>query len=181
MRAATLLTVWAIALPLALWAQAGTPSSDGSLGVLKVISVRKMTSEEYARRVSDYMGATHVVRLRFEAPTNRSVFLYAPYCGKPAGYVLERNEGKVRWLAANPGEDSSKSPGFRRLEGETGSCWLLMTAGAAYEWEEETEPRAPVEEARSVFLTGSKGQEPTELISPWYTVSKDSQPYGTTR
>jgi hypothetical protein len=56
-----------------------------------------------------------------------------------------------------------------------------MTAGAAYEWEMETEPKAPIEEARSVFVKGGKDQEPVELISAWYTVTKDSHVPGRTR
>lgn len=180
MRGALLLVfVWAVALPS--WPQFANSNRDSLLGVLKVISVRKMTDEEYTKRVSDYVGATHIVRLRFEAPKDRIVWLYAPYCGKPSGYVLERSEGKIRWLAAVRGEDPSKSPGFKQLEAETGSCWLLMTEGAAYEWETETEPRAPIEEARSVFVKGGKNQEPQELISAWYIVSKGSQAPGMTR
>jgi len=140
-----------------------------------------MSDAEYANRVKDYIGATHLVRLRFEAPSDRNVFLYAPYCGKPSGYVLERTAGSVKWLAANPGADSSKSPGFKQLEGGTGSCWLLMTSGSAYEWEEETEPRAPIEEARSIFVKGGRDQEPVELISAWYIVSKDSPSPSTMR
>ncbi len=182
-------SVWASILAILLgigvrfspWAQAVSPKGENLLGVVKVVSVRKMTADEYAKRVTDYIGATHVVRLRFEAPGDRNVFLYAPYCGKPSGYVLERSAGKVTWLAVVRGEDRSKSPGFKRLEVETGSCWLLMTAGAAYEWEEETEPRAPTEEARSVFVKGSKDQEPVELISGWYTVSEDGPTPGTKR
>lgn len=160
---------------LATLGQGGAMDGQKSLGILRVISVRKMTGDEYARRVVDNIGATHLVRFRFEAPRDRNVFLYAPYCGIPTGYVLERSAGKVAWLAAIRGEDPSKSPGFKRLEIQTGSCWLLMTAGAAYEWEEETVPRAPIEEARSVFVKGAKNQEPEELISAWYTVSNDSQ------
>lgn len=173
-----LVFVWAV--ELRSWPQPADSSVNSSLGNLKVISVRKMTADEYARRIKDYIGATHVVRLRFEAPTDRNVFLYAPYCGKPAGYVLEQTAGKVRWLAANPGEDPSKSPGFKRVEVEVGSCWLLMTAGAAYEWEVETEPRAPTEEARSIFVRETKTQQPVEVISAWYTVTKESQTSGTT-
>jgi hypothetical protein len=182
-------SVWASVLVVLLgvcvrfspWAQAASPKGENLLGVVKVLSVRKMTGKEYAKRVSDYIGATHVVRLRFEAPIDKNVFLYAPYCGKPSGYVLERSAGKVTWLAALRGENPSKSPGFKRLEAETSSCWLLMMAGAAYEWETETEPRAPTEEARSIFVKAGKDQEPVELISAWYTVSKDSQAPSTTR
>ncbi len=176
-----LLVVIAVAVRFSLSGQAASPSGENPLGTLKVISVRKMTDTEYARRVTDNIGATHLVRFRFEAPSDRNVFLYAPYCGKPSGYVLERSAGKVRWLAANPGADSSKSPGFKQLESDAGSCWLLMTAGSAYEWEEEAEPRAPTEEARSIFVRGGRDQEPVELISAWYTVSKDTQSPSTMR
>lgn len=179
--ASILVLVLGVGVRFLPWAQAATPKEENLLGVVKVVSVRKMTDGEYAKRVSDYIGATHVVRLRFEAPGDRNVFLYAPYCGKPSGYVLERSAGKVTWLAAVRGEDPSRSPGFKPLEVQTGSCWLLMTVGAAYEWEEETEPRAPTEEARSVFLKGGKDQEPVEVISAWYTVSKGSQATGAAR
>jgi hypothetical protein len=133
-----------------------------------------MNEAEYSRRIKDNIGATFVVRLRFEAPTDRSVFVYAPYCGKPMGYTLERKTGRVRWLGASPNEDASKSPGFKKIELQTGSCWLLMTQTAAYEWETEIEPVAGVEEAKSVFVKIDKNGEPLELVSPWYNPSVES-------
>jgi hypothetical protein len=163
------LSSWAASL-LLFSASALPQSADEPLGVLKIVSARKMTPGEYQERVRDFIGATYLVRLRFEAPQHSNVYLYAPYCGKPLGYVLERSGGRVTWLAAPQGQDASQSPGFKQLDVHIGSCWLLMTADAAYEWEEETEPTAPKEQAQSVFVKRGRGDRPTEIISNWYAV-----------
>ena len=56
-----------------------------------------------------------------------------------------------------------------------------MYPGSAYEWESEEEPTANGEEvAQSIFVKRNKDPEPTELISPWYTVGKDSKDSGVT-
>ena len=135
---------------------------------LRAIKVLKLSDGEQSKRSPDYLGATHLVRLRFEAPDAGSVYVYAPYCGQPVGYTIERVGGHVSWVGSSP---AAKSPGFRAVKIETGSCWLLMTPRSAYEWEVETEARGDTEEARSIFIKYGTQGKPEELISEWYIVA----------
>jgi hypothetical protein len=166
-----------IALPFStmrLLAQECQAWSSSPFGIIKIISARKMSDEESrTRRIKDYIRATYIVRLRFEATANHGVFVYAPNCAEPGGYLLERKAGKVRWLASIGNTDPSKSPGFKAYEDELGSCWLLMRPGSAYEWEKASEPLFDKENARSIFVKGERDSEPIELISPWYSTLTD--------
>src|SRR5580704_11615660 len=105
-----------------LWA-ALRPQTDSKkpLGILKVLSVRKMTSEEYSRRITDRIAAAYIVRYRYEAPEEDGVYLFSPNLGPPIGFGLERKKGVVKGGGVPPGGDSSKSPGFKRLESLFGS------------------------------------------------------------
>jgi hypothetical protein len=175
---ATLLILWALILPPVIWGQAGIEKGDGSLGVLKILSIRKITEEEAPRLVKDFLGATHVVRLRFDAPRDKHVYLYATFCGGPDGYVLMRKAGEIWWVTI---PKASKSPGFKKQEIKEAACWLRMEARSSIEWEIVTQSLAPIEEARSVFVKSREKDDPVELISPWYTVSEDSKPPDATR
>jgi hypothetical protein len=159
----------------------GQPGERKDLGTLRVLSVRKMSNEEYKNRVTDQIGAEYSVRFRFEAPADHAVLVYAMNCGEPAGYALTRRGKEVRWsFAIRPGEDPSKSPGFKRfgaeLLTERDACWIRMYPLSAYEWETEEEPTASgAEIAQSIFVKRRTDPEPTELISPWYTVPATQQ------
>ena len=146
------------------------------IGILKAISAREMNSEERARMAPDFIGATHIVRLRFEVTSKYSVSVWAPYCAEPEGYLLLRRYGKVRYTAGIGSDDPSQSPGFKALDSKLGSCWLLMRPGSAYEWETISDPDVDGEEARSIFIKTQKDGEPLEIISPWYNVLKLEEP-----
>jgi hypothetical protein len=149
---------------------AQTTHVSNDLGRLRVLNVRLMSAEEYKRRVVDYIGATYTVRLRFEAPADRGVYVYAPNIVEPIGYSLERTGSAIRWLVGTEGLDDSRSPGFPHLEKAFGKGWLFLPAQAALEWEAEIEPIANgKEDAKSVFVREGLTASPRELISDWYS------------
>lgn len=142
-------------------------------GALKVLSVRKMTEEEYKRRVHDDIGATYTVRLRYEAPATRGIYVYAPNGAVPLGYSLEKSGATVRWLVGAGGGDGSHSPGVQRLEDQMGKGWLFLTAQSALEWEVEVDPTAiGKEDAASVFTRETLTGMPKELVSDWFSTAK---------
>ena len=159
-----------VMLPLCLgFAHEEQPPGKETGPVLRVLSVRKMTPEEYSRRVDDNIGAEYSVRLRLEASTNRGLYVFVPEYGQPFMCALERRGNKVRWLAAPRGMDETKSPGFDRLTARITPAWILLPPSGAYEWEIETHPTPPsTEEAWCIFVKGGKKKDPVELISTWY-------------
>lgn len=138
-----------------------------SLGVLRILSVRQMTKEEYAGMITDNIGANYVIRYRFEAPADAGIYLYSPLHGPPIGYGLERSRGVVKWDGLPPGEDSSKNPGFKKLERLFGSGWISLTPRAAIEWESDTRPTGDSEVALCLFVKIDLEGEPTAVLSPW--------------
>jgi hypothetical protein len=144
---------------------------------LTVLSIRKVTDDDDLRYPPIFRN-THVVRFRFDAPRDNSVFLYAPHCEEPGGYYVIMQSGEKWWSVDF--QKSSKSPGFKKLENKKTGCWLRMTAGSSLEWEIPTislagvmtQSSMPVEQAQSVFVKKSEKDDPVELFSPWYTLSK---------
>ena len=69
-----------------------------------------------------------------------------------------------------PGEDSSKDPGFKRLQKLYGSGWISLTPRAALEWESEARPTGDSEVAFCFFAKREPAGEPTEVMSPWFRI-----------
>jgi hypothetical protein len=150
-----------------------TPNSTSNGGLLRVLSVRRMSTDEYKRRVHDDIGAIFSLRLRYDAPSDHSIYVYAPNGSIPIGYTLERSGMKARWLTGLGGGDGSQSPGFKKLEDQSGKGWLLLPAQTALEWEIEVDTTNPgQEEAKSVFVKRSHDAAPEELTSPWFSTAK---------
>jgi hypothetical protein len=146
------------------------PSSN--LGTLQVVSIRKIADHDPNAKNSDYIGASTRVRLRFEAPKATNVYLYAPAECPPEGYVLERKGGHTIWLASLRKADPSASPGFADLKSQLGVGWIFLPAGAAIEWDIDTEPTpAGVQRARSVFVAKQRDSIGTEVLSDWFATS----------
>ncbi|MGA3316522.1 MAG: hypothetical protein ABSC64_08785 [Candidatus Korobacteraceae bacterium] len=139
------------------------------LGVLRVVSIQKIGDNDPQRERSDYLGANVRIRLRFEAPRESSIYVYAPAECPPEGYVLERKNGVTVWLASLKKGNASVSPGFADLKSELGDGWIFLPPGAAMEWNVDTEPTpVGVQRARSVFVSKRKGSAATEVLSEWF-------------
>ena len=164
------LTIGALQLSVA---QSSAPAEK--LGTLKMLSSRLMGEKEYGLRAGDYFGATISVRMRFEAPLDHGVYVYTRDNISPIGYNLERTGSVTRWAVGIGGGDSSRSPGFDRIEKELGSGagWIYLQARSAIEWEMVSVPTAAgTEDARSIFVRESKLGHPVEVISPWFTTDR---------
>ena len=135
-------------------------------GTLRVLGVREMSQEEYDRRIVDYIGATHSVRFRYEAPIDHGIYIFVLDGMRPEGYHFVRTGPTVRCLSS---KGDSHSPGFKKLEEELGGTWLFLPAQSAIEWEVETEPTSAGEEfASSFFVRKKSGDAAIEFISPWF-------------
>jgi hypothetical protein len=150
--------------------------SASDLGSLRVLTVHRLSNAEQKAQPLDYIGANKRIRLRFEAPKRNSVYLYAPSECPPEGYVLERKDGKIIWLASLRKEDPSMSPGFADLKSQLGDGWIFLPASAAIEWDVDTEPTPDgIQRARSVFVIKKKGQPGTEVLSNWFEISPSAE------
>lgn len=147
-----------------------SPVNEGRLRVLKV---RRMTTEEYKRRVHDDITAIFALRLRYEAPLEHGVYIYAPNGAIPFGYSLERNGNMIRWVVGAGGGDDTRSPGVERLEMQLGKCWLYLPARTALEWETEIDPtREGYQDSKSMFVRETLRAAPSEIISDWFSTSE---------
>ena len=169
-RALTLLMCGALCTTFLCEVPRAQTDSKRSLGVLKILSVRKMTGEEYARRITDRIAATYLVRYRYEAPAENGIYLFSPNYGPPMGNGLQRTKGVIKWSWVAPGGDSSKDPGFKRVEQLLGSGWILLTPTAAIEWEGDAEPTGDSEVATCLFVKTEFRGEPSEVLSPWFRI-----------
>ena len=148
-------------------------SGQAPLGRLKPVSIRKMTSDEYTKRLSQHIGTRYIIRLRLEVSGDKGLYVLAsgPKGTPPLGYALERRRNNIVWLDGASGTDHLKCPGVDRLTKRLGARWLWLPPAAAYEWEVEAEAsRAGIDESRSVFVRQNMKRAPFELIASWYTV-----------
>src|SRR5579859_787226 len=144
-------------------------SKSDALGTLKVMSMHRMSSAEIRAHPDDYLDARIVLVLRYESPTDRSVYLYAPPNCPPEGYLVERTGGKVVWFASRVnGKDGS--PGFHKLQRDIGDGWIYLPSNSAIEWQTRTVDTAlGSEHAWSVFVKGKHEATPHEVLSNWFS------------
>jgi hypothetical protein len=152
------------------FAQTDLSSSQSvAFGTLKVISMHRMSPAEIRAHPDDYLDARIVLVLRFESPSNRSVYLYAPPNCPPEGYLVERTGGKVVWFASHV-NGKEGSPGFQKLQREIGDGWIYLPPNSAIEWQTRTVDTAVgSEHAWSVFVKGRHEAKPHEVLSNWFS------------
>jgi hypothetical protein len=152
-------------IPIAAFEQPG----KAAIGALRSLGARRMSTEEYNRRVHDDIGAIFSLRLRFEAPEDHGVYVYAPSGGMPFGYSLERSGNNIRWVTGNSTLNGTDSPGFLYLRNQFGDGWLFLPARAALEWEVVVDStNAGHEDARSIFVKQREDESPREVTSTWF-------------
>jgi hypothetical protein len=148
-----------------------SPLSDGptvTVGTLRVLSLRRMSETEIKADKTDFF-ARNILVLRYESPSDRPVYLYAPPNCPPEGFLVERREGKVYWAASEP-SGATVSPGFQRLRREIGTGWIFLPPNSAIEWERRAyDTPAKSEYAFSVFVRRPKEPAPKEVLSNWIT------------
>lgn len=141
-----------------------------AIGVLRTLGSRKMGTREYNRRVHDNIGAVFALRLRYEAPVDHGIYVYAPNGSMPFGYSLERTGESVHWITGKSTDERSKSPGFARLRNQFGDGWLFLPAGSALEWDVVVVRTNPgCQDSKSIFVKKRTEDEPLEVFSTWFT------------
>jgi hypothetical protein len=134
---------------------------------LEVLSVRKMSSEEAARKLSDNIGVDVAVRLRLSNSGRRTIYFYAWQNHiTPSGYTVRKTNGGIVWKIGV--KESEVSPG---IDPVIVGAWMLLEEGSAVEWEEFDISTASEEtHAKTFFMKVGADGVVTEVLSEFYRV-----------